>query len=161
MCQDIFIMCQLNANQVADFFIRQSDVESGDNITHLKVQKLLYYAQGWHLALHDKPLFSEAIQAWAHGPVCPTVWKRFKDKNFTPLTEENTIYDGSELKRSELNFLSEVWTVYGQFTAKRLEEMTHSEEPYLNARGNLAEYARSTTVIPQSAMKRYFKSLQG
>jgi len=154
-------MGQLTANQVADFFIRQADVQSGDVITHLKVQKLLYYAQGWHLALHDKQLFPESIQAWAHGPVCPTVWKRFKDHNFNPLTAENTISDGSELKVSEQTFLMEVWTVYGQFTAKRLEEMTHGEEPYLNARGNLPEYARSTAVIPQSAMKRYFKSLQG
>jgi uncharacterized phage-associated protein len=154
-------MPQLNANQVADFFIRQADAQSGDVITHLKVQKLLYYAQGWHLALHDKPLFPEQIQAWAHGPVCPTVWRRFKDQNATPLTQDNTIYDGSELKVSERNFLSEVWTVYGQFTAKRLEEMTHTESPYLNARGNLAEYARSTSVISHAAMKGYFKSLKG
>jgi uncharacterized phage-associated protein len=150
----------MTANQVADFFIRQADAASGDVVTHLKLQKLLYYAQGWHLALFDENLFPERIEAWAHGPVCPPVWARFKDQNFNPITPDDIHCENVDLSEAQQNFLEEVWRVYGQFSAKRLEEMTHGEPPYLDARGNIPEYARSSEVISPSSMKEYFRSLK-
>ena len=59
---------------IAKWFINATDRDSGDAITHLKVQKLVYYAQGWAMAYLGSPLFEEDIQAWAHGPVVPSVW---------------------------------------------------------------------------------------
>ena len=61
-------MAEVSARQVAQFMISFSH-EHGDPISNLKLQKLLYYAQAWFLALQDKPLFDERIEAWAHGPV--------------------------------------------------------------------------------------------
>ena len=52
------------ALQIADWFAGAIDREAGDSITHLKLQKLVYYAQAWFLALNDKPLFEEEMQAW-------------------------------------------------------------------------------------------------
>src|ERR1700691_5661883 len=66
------------ALDIAKWFINVTDRESGDDITHLKVQKLVYYAQGWALAYFDKPFFDEAMEAWVHGPVTPTVWENLK-----------------------------------------------------------------------------------
>ena len=55
----------LSPTDVANWFTCNIDREVGDSITHLKLQKLIYYAQAWSLALKGKTLFEEEIQAWA------------------------------------------------------------------------------------------------
>ena len=45
------------AKSVAEFLIWSAH-ESGSFISNLKLQKLLYYIQAWHLAIHDRPLFA-------------------------------------------------------------------------------------------------------
>lgn len=142
-------------NVIADFFILQADSESGDVMTHLKLQKLVYYAQAWQLAIKKKPLFNNIIQAWAHGPVCPVLWKRFKDYGYNPIPA-TSIMSGSKLSKGDQDHLNDVWSVYGQFTAKRLEEMTHSELPWIEARKNAPEYQASTNVISHSSMKEFY-----
>ena len=63
----------LSCYDVAQYFLAKSDEDAGDLMSNLKLQKLVYYAQGFALALFDKPLFSERIEAWIHGPVYPAV----------------------------------------------------------------------------------------
>ena len=63
-----------NAQDVANFFIGRFQ-EAQDPVTNLKLQKLLYYAQGWYLAFFDEPLFDERIEAWLHGPVVPPIYQ--------------------------------------------------------------------------------------
>ncbi len=70
-------MASLTAQDVAKYFLAQIDDESGDTISHLKLQKLVYYAQGYHLALTGKPLFRDIIRAWAHGPVVRSVYNSY------------------------------------------------------------------------------------
>ena len=66
---------------VAQFFIQQADVESGDMMTHLRLQKLVYYSQAWHLVLQKKKLFRDRIEAWAHGPVIPNLYSIYHQRN--------------------------------------------------------------------------------
>lgn len=66
-------MAELAAKRVADYIIAFAH-EHGDPVSNLKLQKLLYYAQAWHLALHDNPLFDERIEASVHGPAVPPVY---------------------------------------------------------------------------------------
>lgn len=146
----------LSINIVADYFLLQTDSESGDFMTHLKLQKLVYYAQAWHLAIEKKPLFKNVIQAWAHGPVCPVLWDRFKEYGSKPIPATAIIGETNKLNKNEQAFLDDVWNVYGQFTAKRLEEMTHSEAPWIKARGNTPEYQTCTTVITHASMREYY-----
>lgn len=61
----------LNCFDVAKYFLAQQDETAGDLISNLKLQKLIYYAQGFHLAISDRPLFPEPIKAWIHGPAVP------------------------------------------------------------------------------------------
>ena len=58
-----------NCHDVAAYILAKQDDDSGDLISNLKLQKLAYYAQGFCLAMHGRPLFPEAIKAWKHGPV--------------------------------------------------------------------------------------------
>jgi uncharacterized phage-associated protein len=61
----------LSCHDVAKYFLSLTDEDAGDLISNLKLQKLVYYAQGFHLALYDELLFEETIEAWTHGPVIP------------------------------------------------------------------------------------------
>ena len=70
---------------VADYFLSLVDEDSGDSISNLKLQKLVYYAQGLHLACFDRPLFNEDIQAWAHGPVIPELYYKYREYASDPL----------------------------------------------------------------------------
>ena len=65
------------ATEVARYFLSLTDEDAGELISNLKLQKLLYYAQGFHLAIFGGPLFPESIEAWQHGPVVPEVYRYF------------------------------------------------------------------------------------
>src|SRR5579871_1664070 len=79
----------ISPNHTSDFLLCESR-ERGDVLTNLKLQKLLYYAQAWHLVHKDKYLFSEDFQAWIHGPVLPSQYQRFKKNEWRPIQDELT-----------------------------------------------------------------------
>ena len=66
------------ARQVAHYFLSFTDEEAVEFISNMKLQKLCYCAQGFHLALTGKPLFPESIEAWTHGPVIPALYRSYK-----------------------------------------------------------------------------------
>lgn len=147
-------MAELPAEQVAQFMIAFSH-EHGDPISNLKLQKLLYYAQAWFLALKDRPLFDERIEAWAHGPVVPPVYGQFKKWTWQPIDNDARV---PELAAPIREHLEEVMDVYGDMSANQLEKLTHSEDPWRIARGNLPADAASNAVIPLDAMKTFYRA---
>jgi uncharacterized phage-associated protein len=143
------------ANRVAERLINLSH-EKQDPITNLKLQKLLYYAQAWHLALYDgEPLFEDAIEAWVHGPVVPSIFRQYKEFRWNPISKT----EGSPLSERIEQHLESVWKIYGKFDATMLERRTHSEEPWLEARGGLPLDVPSHNVITPSRMRTYYSSL--
>jgi uncharacterized phage-associated protein len=79
------------ASEIADYFLSLQDEEAGDSISNLKLQKLLYYAQGCFIALcgADSPLFGERIYAWDLGPVVPEIYHEYKGcgRNALPIKD--------------------------------------------------------------------------
>lgn len=144
----------VKVDAVADYFILQAR-EAGDPITPLKLQKLVYYAQAWHLALHGDPLVNDRFEAWVHGPVCPNLYSRFRGYGWQPIADE---VDAPELAADVVEFLDDVWDAYGSFTAVALERMTHAERPWLDARGGLPADESSNAEIPQKAMRDYYRT---
>ena len=143
----------LVAQSVADWFLVHVDRDSGDSITHLKLQKLVYYAQAWYLANFNKPLFQEDLEAWAHGPVAPSLWQKYKDRRWDalPPPEEAPAFS------DDLNaYLQAVMDNYGKFGAKFLEDMTHKEDPWKKTRGDLAPHARCSKPIPKALMRDFY-----
>lgn len=69
-------MTQITCFDIAKHFIRFAN-EEGSFISNLKLQKLVYYAQAWHLAIHGTPLFEEDFEAWVHGPVIPSLYQKY------------------------------------------------------------------------------------
>lgn len=143
------------AFDVAKWFINRVDREAGDSITHLKVQKFLYFAEAWHQVLVGKDLFNEQIEAWAHGPVVREVYAKLADFGWQAL--ETIEPPNPDFPEETLDTLGLVVDLYDQFTAKQLEDMTHMDKPWSEARGDLAPEARCANVIPKPAIKAYFK----
>jgi uncharacterized phage-associated protein len=136
-----------SALEVAHYFLAKQDEAAGELITNLKLQKLVYYAQGFHLAVFDKPLFPEQIKAWEHGPVVPQLWHVYKDYGSKPLPLPD---DVSAFDSATRELLDEVADVYGQFSAWRLRELTHSEPPWIEA------FNSPSKIVQRDSMRRYF-----
>ncbi|MDQ2731973.1 MAG: DUF4065 domain-containing protein [Armatimonadota bacterium] len=134
---------------VADYFLATNRVDEGDLITNLKLQKLCYYAQGLYLALYDKPLFEETIEAWMHGPVIPELYHKYKVYGQKPIPPPEEC-DLSKCDADTLEVLEEVSNVYGQFSAWKLASLTHATPPYIMAGVN--------GVITPESMRSYFKT---
>lgn len=144
---------------VAKYFIYRSKPGTKWAVTHLKLQKLAYYAQGFYLAVNDdeEPLFTDRIEAWVHGPVCPTLYRRYSHHYFDEITEDINI-DDLDLDDSAIEILDFVWDHFGSYDGKELENMTHDEEPWLNARNGLKPYESSNNLITRRSIKSYFQS---
>lgn len=140
---------------VAEYFIRKAAGQPEGGLTHLKLQKLLYYAQAWHLALEGTPLFDDRIEAWSYGPVVPAVYRKYKD-HASQLLEPR---DGSAplANRPAVRaFLDEVWRVYGCYDASYLYRLTHTEAPWQEARGNRAADEACAQEITHESMRRFY-----
>lgn len=121
----------LTCHDVARYFLAQCDEEAGDLISNLKLQKLVYYAQGFSLALLGRPLFADRIEAWQHGPVVPVLYHAYKDYGSGPIPIPQDV-DFTRYSDEERELLDEVANVYGQFSAWKLRNMTHEEAPWAN-----------------------------
>ena len=143
----------VKVQDIADYFIWLANY-TGSFISNLKLQKLVYYAQAWYLAIHDKPLFDEDFEAWIHGPVIPELYKEYCGFKWKPILKEvEEPFFTEEIKQ----FLSEVTDVYFGLDAYELEQMTHSEAPWIEARGDLPTDASCNEIISKESMREYFK----
>jgi uncharacterized phage-associated protein len=137
---------------IAKWFIAWAEAE-GEELSNLKLQKLLYYAQGHHFAERHRPLFTESIQAWSHGPVVPDVYHEYKGCGSATIElpdEDPFTWDYVDSETAE--FLSRVWNTYGDFSAGRLRRMTHEEPPW---RDHFRPDERGI-LIPQAEIEKYF-----
>lgn len=147
-------MAVAQTDAVADWFIRFAH-EVGDTITNLKLQKLVYYAQAWFLALTGERLVPAEFQAWVHGPVCYPLYQRFRGHGWAPILDEVA---EPGLPRNVESHLREIMEVYGGFSAWDLERLTHSEAPWLNARDGVAPGEPSCNVISDHDMRRFYSA---
>jgi uncharacterized phage-associated protein len=125
-----------------------SDNDAGEQVSNLKLQKLLYYHQGFHLSYFGSSLFDEDIEAWMYGPVVPIVYNTYKLAGSGGLTYEGDVI---ELHEQEESLFDEVMRVYGEFSAIGLMNMTHQEKPWKEAGIGVG------CVISRKTMETFFK----
>lgn len=140
---------------LADYLIVESR-ERGELLTPLKLQKLMFYADAWHLALHDKEITCERFQAWVHGPVALSQYHRFRDYKWKPIDAE---IGRPELTKNLTTHLDEVIDVFGSETAVSLEIMTHKEKPWIEARGGIPEDEPCNNYISKETTKEFYRSI--
>lgn len=142
---------------VADFYLKIVDRDSGSTITPLKLQKILYYSQGYYLAMNDKELFSEEFEAWAHGPANEAIYNKYRIYGFDSIPEP-TDYDINFSKEIS-DFLNDIWETFGIYDGKFLEIQTHNEEPWIEARKDCKAGEKCKNIISKKSMQLFFKKV--
>ena len=124
--------------------------EAGELMTNLKLQKMLYYQQGFHLAYFNTPLFEDEIEAWMYGPVVPSVYDNYSSYGSNGIEGDSTsVITLSESQEESL--FAEVFRVYSKFSALGLMDMTHQEMPWKSTPVGKGH------VIEKDKMKSFFK----
>jgi len=141
-------------HDVAKYVLRRQG-----QMTAMKLQKLVYYAQAWSLVWDEEPLFPEEIEAWANGPVSPDLYAEHKGR-YT--VAEHTIGvhgDADSLTPNQQDSVNIVLAEYGNRDSWWLSQLTHMEDPWRRARRGLAPGERGSTEITHAAMANYYSSL--
>lgn len=140
------------AAAVANRFIHLA-AERGVSLTHMQVQKLVYFAHGWHLGLGYGPLCGETPTAFQWGPVFPNLYRAAKDWGANPIEKPIQIEmpferhgeyvmdfvaplipEGSEDGQRARSVIDRVWDLYGNKPGMELSQISHDREgPWYDA----------------------------
>lgn len=115
------------ANKIIEI---RREIAPDQPLTLMQLIKLVYIADGWSLALHNKPLSKHNPQAWQYGPVYPVVYTAFKQFGSQPITSPAYVKGTDlpyieEFTPEEEELLRAVVTGYGKLSAFRLSQLTH------------------------------------
>lgn len=121
-----------NNAEIREHEVTNDDYEVYEGITHLKLQKLLYYAQGISLGMYGKPIFKEKIEAWQHGPVVREVYGHFSKfgRNNIEINmndESEKILNKIENNREVSEVLNLTYDNFAIYTAWQLRQLTHED----------------------------------
>lgn len=120
-----------------------------------KLQKLVYYAQSWHLAWYGTPLFEQPIEAWAQGPVVRSLYEQHRGR-WRISVDDLMAGESGQLVERDSKALNAVLEMYGNKTGQQLRDLTHREAPWLKARGDAPVGAPGHNVISRDSMERYY-----
>jgi uncharacterized phage-associated protein len=142
-------------DNVAQYFLHLSSQGTNRGITHLKLQKLVFYAQALSYSIKKESLFDDDFEAWVHGPVSPALYYKYKSygsKEIDDIPEKPTLDPKDEL------VIKIVWNMFGAKDGKFLENRTHNEQPWQASRKGLKYYEHSNEVISKSLIQTYYSS---
>ncbi len=139
----------MNANQISDYVISLTQNNPEENLTNLKLQKILYYLQGYYLAIYNETLFEDEIEAWKFGPVVCDVYHVYKryGNNSIVVPDNNLQFD--YISNPQKKYINKVYSYFRQFSAIKLMELTHNESPWIDTFGK-------EQIISKDVLKKYF-----
>ena len=143
------------ASDVAEFYIAMYE-DSEDRMTNLRINRFLYFAQGWCIARLGRPLFDEEIQAWRYGPVIPSVYETYKvcGRNPVECIEKDDYLDA--FSSDEIDLMIDVAMEYGRFSTSALASISHAEgTPWAET----YDPEQPGKAIPVESMGRYFSGM--
>ena len=133
--------------------------EQMKEVTPLALQKILYFIQGIYMVIFGKPLYKEDCMAWIHGPVYEEVYDLFRDFKYNPIEDNRfAIFKDrfEELSEQEKKIIDLVINTFGKYSGKVLEEITHEELPWKNARVGYGSSEPSREIISKDEIRNYF-----
>lgn len=142
--------------QIANYFL--VNYSNGQNITPMKLIKLVYIAHGWYLGITDKALIDENPEAWKYGPVIPSLYHQYKSYGNAPIEKHNgtSALDNNEDEK----FLDRIWEVYGKYNGIELSAKTHQEDsPWSRVWNTIKNNDFFSLQIPEIFIKEHYKSL--
>ena len=122
-----------SAIAIANAFIEQANNGKINNLTPMKLQKLLFFAQSWHLKSTNMPLFDGNFERWQYGPVLPEIYHEFKKFGYRSIHELgsnmwNEFHKIDTYDYQVTEFLKQIVDAYGNYTGTELSWMTHQPE---------------------------------
>ena len=141
-----------SARDVAQYILEQLGTTNT-----IKLQKLVYYCQAWHLVWEDEPIFDDRIEAWANGPVVPKLF--FAHQGQFSIGPDAEIGDSDALSEDEIESIDVVLRDYGKRSSHWLVELTHMESPWIDAREGYGPGERCSNEITHAAMAEYYSGL--
>ncbi len=127
-----------------------------ESMTNKKLQKLCYYAKAWYLALYDQNLIEESFEAWVHGAVQPALYHYYKEYGYDLIPKNSST---SNIPEEFLSFAKEIFDAYGRFSGDQLEDINHTELPWINARKGYEPWEACNCVISENDMKEYYRKM--
>ncbi len=135
----------------ANFFVDIVNRSEDDQITNLRLNKLLYFAQGCCLSRLGRKLFDDEIEAWDYGPVVPSVYRKYKVCGKSPIRTVDDDYDPRGFSEEECQILLDVMREYGKYMSSELVTITHRKgSPWSQAK------ERRSGVIDPESIREYF-----
>ncbi len=131
-------------------------LEKSGTMTAMKLQKLVYYCQAWSLVWDDEPLFPERIRAWANGPVVFELYDEHRGKFEVMGWPKGNPYNLNDMQAETVDSVLEF---YGDKSSQWLSDLTHREDPWLDARRGLVPGERGNQEITHAALAEYYGSL--
>jgi len=149
-------------NQICDYIISRLKSDENVPLSNIKLQKLLYYVQAWHIAIKNTTLFDGKFEAWVHGPVNRDVYTRFNSSKYlySEITQDDIIDKdvSSKLNKDEIKHINLVLDSYAKFSGIQLEEMSHNEMPWIDAREGYQPNERCTVEINEITLGAFFRA---
>lgn len=133
-------------------------------MSHLKLQKLLFYAQALHLAYFDEPIIEDDFEAWVHGPVSRKVFGKVKGKSILyneikyepdPAKPSPETLLQEALTGEQIQVVQDVLDEYSRLSSLELEGLTHSEQPWQDARKGLGQAEICDKPISKESMRAF------
>lgn len=163
-----------NVRAIANWFLDHAEKKAGEQLTAMKLQKLAYVSHGWYMAYDNPPLVDQLVEAWKWGPVFRSLYVEFQHFGGEPISERATLLDGGSLTTREIRiedyhgidhesvgaFLSNVWNVYGGYSAGELSDITHrAGTPWHQMFEQMGNRILPYTIIPNKMIKDHYKNL--
>lgn len=150
-------MAVTTLNSVADYLLCFAH-KHGDVMTPLKLQKMVFYADAWYMALNEgTELIPEQFEAWIHGPVARDLYNRFSEYKWRAIDEK--IECPKDLPANVVKHLEEIYDVFGGYSAYELEQMTHQEKPWLLARDGVPPDAPCQKIIDKGVTAEFYRAM--
>ena len=143
---------------IANEFIRLAQKNGG--LTHLQIQKLVYFAHVESLGKHDKPLVRRLFRAWSFGPVDLEIYSEFRGSGKRKIKEEIR-YVGDTIDESSKCLIKEVYKEYGDKTGWELSEMSHDTTSYLgHPWAEVYQKGETGILIPNEEIKKCYHEMK-
>jgi uncharacterized phage-associated protein len=146
-----------DARNVANEFLRQAN-EKSTTLTNMELQKLVYIAHGYSLALLDRPLVKQHVEAWRYGPVIPDLYHALRQYGSGNVRSLINLIPEEALSETDTKLVESVLSAYGQFSGPQLSTMTHREgTPWREVYEPDASF--HSDIIPDRLIKAHYLEL--
>jgi uncharacterized phage-associated protein len=148
-------MADYDPRAIANEFLKLN----GGPMNQMKLQKLVYIANGWNLAINREPLTDARIEAWDNGPVFRSIWNHFRDFGYNikgAFFGRDGARFNADLSDGEKSVIKHVWKRYGEYSGAHLSKITHQEgTPWSNAYFGVGRNAP----LDQDDIRQHFREL--